>query len=114
MFRYPFTLERGELSWGLVRSNGAGNPRVRDELRPIPATAHRAATLLLIGGAWGNALSGGERTRAAISKLSGSPSLLLLDEPTNHLDLDSVRHLIQRLRDLDCAVLIVSRPLFSR
>ena len=113
-----FTLERGERV-GLVGPNGAGKSTllrlIAGEIAPDSGALrieNRAAVRLLhqeahLGGA--ETLSGGERTRAAISEaLSGSPSLLLLDEPTNHLDLDSVRHLIQRLRDLDCAVLIVS------
>ena len=113
-----FTLERGERV-GLVGPNGAGKSTllrlIAGEVAPDSGALrieNRAALRLLhqeahLGGT--ETLSGGERTRAAISEaLSGSPSLLLLDEPTNHLDLDSVRHLIQRLRDLDCAVLIVS------
>jgi len=55
------------------------------------------------------ALSGGQRTRAALAQaLSRSPELLLLDEPTNHLDAEGM----DWLRDVLCrhrgAVLLVS------
>ncbi|WP_374713301.1 ribosomal protection-like ABC-F family protein [Symbiobacterium terraclitae] len=55
------------------------------------------------------ALSGGQRTRAALAQvLARSPELLLLDEPTNHLDAEGM----DWLRDVLCryrgAVLLVS------
>ena len=53
--------------------------------------------------------SGGERTRAALTKaLLGSPDLLVLDEPTNYLDLKGVTWLEGYLTHFAPAVLVVS------
>ena len=54
-------------------------------------------------------LSGGERSRAALSReLVAAPDLLLLDEPTNHLDLVGIEWLEAYVNELKGAVLIVS------
>ena len=54
-------------------------------------------------------LSGGERSRTALSReLIAGHDLLLLDEPTNHLDLKGIEWLESYLRELKTAVLIVS------
>jgi ATPase subunit of ABC transporter with duplicated ATPase domains len=46
----------------------------------------------------GQALSGGERTRAALAGLmAGEPDVLLLDEPTNHLDAEAAAWVRQAL-----------------
>jgi macrolide transport system ATP-binding/permease protein len=56
-----------------------------------------------------NNLSGGEKTKLALSAiLATNPSLLLLDEPTNHVDLDSVNWLIQRLKNYNGTIMVVS------
>ncbi len=56
-----------------------------------------------------NTLSGGERSRTALSReLIAGHDLLLLDEPTNHLDLKGIEWLESYLRELKTAVLIVS------
>jgi len=54
-------------------------------------------------------LSGGERGRVALAKLSlGGSNLLLLDEPTNHLDIDSQEILQAVLNGFDGTILLVS------
>lgn len=54
-------------------------------------------------------LSGGQKTRVALSKLLLShPDLIILDEPTNHLDIGSVTWLEGFLSNYDGSVLIVS------
>ncbi len=54
-------------------------------------------------------LSGGERTKMALSAiLAKSPSILLLDEPTNHMDIDGINWLVERIKHYKGTVLIVS------
>jgi len=54
-------------------------------------------------------LSGGQKTRVALGKvLLQNFNILLLDEPTNYLDIQSVEWLEEYLKNLKCAVLIIS------
>ena len=54
-------------------------------------------------------LSGGQKTRIALSKLLlTKPDLIILDEPTNHLDLNSIAGLENYLLNYKGAVLVVS------
>jgi len=57
--------------------------------------------------------SGGEKTRARLAGLLLQDlDLLLLDEPTNFLDLSALDWLEKFLRDLNCALLVVSHDRF--
>lgn len=56
-----------------------------------------------------NTLSGGQKTRIALSKLLVSkPDIILLDEPTNHLDMSSIAWLENYLLSYDGSVIIVA------
>ena len=56
-----------------------------------------------------SSLSGGEKTRVALSKLLlKKPDLIILDEPTNHLDMDSITWLEGYIREYPGAVLVVA------
>jgi ATP-binding cassette subfamily F protein 3 len=54
-------------------------------------------------------LSGGERTRLALAKITLlQPNILILDEPTNHLDLETIVWLENILAKWEMAIILVS------
>lgn len=56
-----------------------------------------------------NNLSGGERTKIALSEIwSTNPDFLILDEPTNHLDYNGVQWLIKEIRRYKGTVIVIS------
>jgi len=76
--------------------------QVRDHLARFLFTGDDAFRMV-------STLSGGERGRLALAKLSLTPAnLLLLDEPTNHLDIPSQEVLQAVLADYQGTILLVS------
>lgn len=60
-----------------------------------------------------NTLSGGQKTRVALSRLLiQKPDLIILDEPTNHLDMNAISFLENYILNYKGAVLIVSHDRF--
>jgi macrolide transport system ATP-binding/permease protein len=56
-----------------------------------------------------NNLSGGERTKIALSQIwSADPDFLILDEPTNHLDYSGIQWLIKEIGGYKGTVIIIS------
>jgi macrolide transport system ATP-binding/permease protein len=56
-----------------------------------------------------NNLSGGERTKLALSQIwASNPDFLIFDEPTNHLDYHGVQWLIKEIKKYKGTVIVVS------
>jgi ATP-binding cassette subfamily F protein 3 len=90
---------------------------ILDEIRQVSALSEEGARSFLgrflfsrddVFKAIGS-LSGGERSRVALAKLTLQGSnLMVLDEPTNHLDLQSRQFLEEVLREFEGTLLFVS------
>ncbi|MPZ94165.1 MAG: ATP-binding cassette domain-containing protein [Propionibacteriales bacterium] len=79
----------------------AGDPRARGVVEHLLAGLDLDRTL--------DALSGGERRRAALARLLlDDHDLVVLDEPTNHLDVEAVDWLARHLAGLPSALLVVT------
>ncbi|MDR2761344.1 MAG: ABC-F family ATP-binding cassette domain-containing protein [Planctomycetaceae bacterium] len=94
------------------------NMQVVDAIRPAKKIFEEPARRNLLGafGLTGDqqlqsvaSLSGGQRCRAALAKLSAEDAnVLILDEPTNHLDLWARSGLEKAIRDFEGTVLFIS------
>ncbi|MDR1479431.1 MAG: ATP-binding cassette domain-containing protein [Planctomycetaceae bacterium] len=92
--------------------------QVVDAIRPAKKIFEEPARRNLLG-AFGltgdqqlqtvSSLSGGQRCRAALAKLSAEDAnVMILDEPTNHLDIWARNGLEKAIRDFDGTVLFIS------
>ncbi len=93
------------------------NRTILDEIRQVTVLSEEGARGFLGRFLFSNddvfkligSLSGGERSRVALAKLTLQGSnLLILDEPTNHLDLQSRQFLEEVLSEFDGTLLFVS------
>ena len=112
-----FSIERGERV-GLVGPNGAGKSTLLSLLAGEGLSLDGGQ--LRVDGRGGvyrmaqeqaatGVLSGGERTRAALSEaLQSGAGLLLLQEATNHLDMDGVQALLKALAGNYATLVVVS------
>jgi ATP-binding cassette, subfamily F, member 3 len=100
-----------------VHSGLNQNRTIVDEIRQMSALSEDAARSFLARFLFTgddvfkpiNALSGGERSRVALAKLTLQGSnFLVLDEPTNHLDLQSRQFLEEILSEFEGTLLFVS------
>ena len=117
-----FQMPAGEKA-GLVGINGSGKTTLlrilAGQISPDSGEIHlpkRAAVDLLEWAAPQDGdsgpdepLSGGERTRLALTRfLAEKPDLMLMDEPTNNLDWQGIRQALKLLKNCPSGMLIVS------
>jgi len=112
-----FSIERGERV-GLVGPNGAGKSTllrlISGDMTDTDGGQVRVDTrggliLMQQERTEKTTLSGGEKTRAELTRvMTAGASLLLLDEPTNHLDMEGVQGLIRHLQGVESTLVIVS------
>lgn len=89
----------------LIGRNGSGKTSLLKILAGFPDMSSAFVPQLIDG----DALSGGQRFNAALTKaLSLKPDVLLLDEPTNHLDRSNRRSLMRMIQHFDGTVIVVS------
>jgi ATP-binding cassette subfamily B protein RaxB len=79
---------------------------IHDELMDMPMTFNSLV------GDMGSSLSSGQKQRVLLARaLYGQPKILFLDEGTAHVDIEMEDEIYQRLRSLDCTLIVVAhRP----